>query len=111
MNRVVRSFLIAQIVLFLAGASVHFGWTLSGYEHWKAGTAETVIAAVLTFGLITSRFAFEVQGFALFGTLIGVVMISIGVGPQTTADILFHIVLLIVLISGLVITRRISPSA
>ena len=46
------------------------------------------------------------QGFALFGTLIGIFTIIVGVGPRTIPDIVYHIVIVTVLIAGLVITTR-----
>jgi hypothetical protein len=42
------------------------------------------------------------QGFALLGTLVGVFTIAIGVGPRTVPDVAYHVLIVIVLISGLV---------
>jgi len=70
-----------------------------------------MIGAVLALGLIASLMrpapapilALAVQGFALLGTLVGAFTIAIGVGPQTHADLIFHVILLLVLISGVIV--------
>ncbi len=98
----------------MAAALTHFGVLLRGYEHQKAGSAESVIALVLLIGLIltlirpqsTKGIGLTVQGFALFGTLIGIFTIVIGIGPRTTPDIAYHIVIVGVLVWGLVKTSR-----
>jgi hypothetical protein len=98
-----------EALLFLCASFVHRGILLGGYEHASAATAEGTIGLVLLLGLVAVHvrprsargIALGVQGFALLGTLVGVLMIAIGVGPQTRADHAFHLVLLVVLISGL----------
>ncbi len=90
------------------------GPLFGGYEHWRAATAEGVIAAVLVFGLFARLIrpasarvtALAVQVFALLGTLIGASTIAIGIGPQTTVDHAFHLFLLAVPASGLVAIFR-----
>ena len=47
MTRAIRLFLFFETAAFVAAASVHFGLLMNGYEHHKAGTAESVIAIVL----------------------------------------------------------------
>jgi hypothetical protein len=49
------------------------------------------------------------QGFALFGTLVGVFTIAIGVGPRTAPDVAYHIGIVVVLVWGLVFAAR-APS-
>ena len=51
-------------------------------------------------------FGLAAQGFALFGTLVGIFTIAIGVGPRTGPDIVYHIIIVIVLVSGLIVTAR-----
>ena len=46
------------------------------------------------------------QGFALFGTLIGMVTIIVGVGPRTNPDILYHLCMVGLLSWGLLYTIR-----
>lgn len=112
--RRIRCFLAAEACAFSLAASIHFGALISGYQHHAAGTAESVIAAVLWIGLALSAIfpaatrgvGLAAQGFAAFGTLVGITTIVIGVGPQTIPDIGYHIAILIVLISGLVIAAR-----
>lgn len=43
-----------------------------------------------------------VQGFALLGTLVGLITIAIGVGPQTAPDLAFHAGIVVVLVAGLI---------
>jgi len=88
--------------------------TVRGYEHQKAGTAESVIALVLLIGLIltlirpqsTRGIGLAVQGFALLGTLVGIFTIVFGIGPRTIPDIAYHCVIVAVLVWGLVKTSR-----
>ena len=48
----VRCFLLARIAVFLALVAIHSGLLIGGYRHPAAGTTESVIAAVLVFGLL-----------------------------------------------------------
>jgi hypothetical protein len=112
--RTVRGFLVLQVVIFLAAASMHFGLLLSGYVHHAAGTAESVIAIVLLAGLALTwappawnlRAAASAQAFGGFGTLVGLLTIAIGIGPRTNVDLAIHGLMLVVLTSGLVVTVR-----
>jgi hypothetical protein len=105
------AFLAVQVALFALASLAHRGVLLNGYEHVRAAIAEAVIAAVLAAGLLLSlmrpwsarAFALAAQGFALLGTLVGVTMILIGVGPRTAPDIALHGVMLVVLTLGLVV--------
>jgi hypothetical protein len=113
MNRI-RLLLVCETLAFAGAASIHFGLLSHGYEHSKAGTAESVIAAVLLIGLVltlvlpkSTRFiALVVQLFALVGTLVGIFTIAIGVGPRTLPDVTYHIAIVLVLVWGLICTRR-----
>jgi hypothetical protein len=68
---------------------------------------------VLLLGLIlswirpasTRRAGIGVQGFALLGTLVGLTLLVL-VGPGTVVDVVIHLVMLVVLIVGLVVTSR-----
>jgi peptidoglycan/LPS O-acetylase OafA/YrhL len=44
-----------------------------------------------------------VQTFALLGTLVGGFTIVVGIGPQTMADHIFHLFLVVVVLAGLVV--------
>jgi hypothetical protein len=109
-----RLILAAAGILFAAAASAHFGWLTNGYEHAKAGTAETVISAVLFGGLIatfldpqwTRIAAIVAQSFAVLATLVGLFTIAIGIGPQTGPDLIFHAIVLALLFVGLFATIR-----
>lgn len=112
--RKIRWFLFGEAAAFSLAASIHFGALISGYQHRAAGTAESVIAAVLWIGLAlsvifpaaTRIFGLVAQGFAALGTTVGIATIIIGIGPQTIPDLSYHIAILTVLISGIVIAAR-----
>jgi hypothetical protein len=52
-----------------------------------------------------------VQGFALLGTLVGILTIAIGVGPRTAPDVIYHAGIVAVLAYGIVVARRAKPAA
>src|SRR5690606_13005303 len=114
--RTIRTFLLCEAIIFFLAAFVRLGALHTGYVHQKAGTAESVIGTVLLLGWLatwvspsaTRSAGLWAQGFALLGTLVGVFTIIIGVGPRTTPDILFHIILLILLMTGLRTAYRMS---
>jgi hypothetical protein len=105
----IRAFLAVEAAIFGLASLAHTGILLRGHEHWKAATAEGIIAAVLAAGLlaclmrpsVTRSIGIAAQGFALLGTLVGVVTIAIGIGPQSAADGLLHIIMLATLFAGL----------
>jgi hypothetical protein len=116
MIQLIRLFVFFEASAFIAAALTHFGLLISGYEHLKAGIAETVIAVVLAIGLVFTgitphsvrKIGLAAQGFALLGTLVGIFMIAIGIGPRTWPDITYHIGVVIVLAAGLFVARRTS---
>lgn len=108
--------LLIEALIFAFAASVHRGWTIAGYEHASAATAEGTVAAILMVGFVLSpavptlsRWAgLMAQGLALAGTMIGVFVVIIGVGPQTAPDVICHAVMIVVLAYGI---ARLMPSA
>ncbi len=114
MTRTIQGFLLFEAATFAAAAMVHFGILLDGYEHRRAGVAESVIAFVLFAGLAltwlgrawTRRVGLAVQAFALLGTLIGLFTIAVGVGPRTAPDIAYHVAIVAVLAWGLLAAQR-----
>lgn len=114
MTQAIRLFLLIEGAAFITAALTHLGVLIDGYEHQKAAIAESVIGIVLLAGLAltwilpasTRRIGLAVQAFALFGTLVGIFTIAIGVGPRTMPDIAFHVSIVALLISGLVTTVR-----
>jgi FtsH-binding integral membrane protein len=112
MTRAIRLFVLIEGAAFIAAALTHFGLLIGGYEHQKAGTAESVIGIVLLVGLAltwirpasTREIGLAVQAFALLGTLVGIFTIAIGVGPRTVPDIAFHIGIIVMLAWGLIVT-------
>jgi hypothetical protein len=113
MTQTIRLFMFLEAIAFSLAALTHFGVLIDGHQHHKAGTAESVIALVLLLGLALSWtrpasvrvVGLSGQGFALLGTLVGIFTIAIGVGPRTVPDIVFHICIVVVLVSGLVSVR------
>lgn len=111
MARTIRQFLLVEAAAFGAAALVHRGVLMRGYEHREAAIAESVLAAVLLAGLIASvafprwtrAAGLTAQGAALFGTMVGVFTMVIGVGPRTTFDVVLHTGFIIVLVAGLVL--------
>ena len=114
----IRLFLFVESAAFFTAASIHFGLLVNGYEHLKAAIAESVIGAVLLVGLASTwirpgsirMFGLAAQAFALFGTCVGIFTIAIGVGPRSVPDIAYHIGIVIVLVSGLMVAAR-APSS
>lgn len=113
----IRLFLLFEAVGFFAASLIHSGVLISGYEHYQARIAERVIGSALFIGLASSWIhpvwtraaGLVAQAFALLGTLAGVFFIAIGIGPRTLPDISYHFAIIVVLVWGLVITKR-SPS-
>lgn len=113
-----RGTLAAEVVLFALASCAHAGVLLRGYEHYKAASAEGIIAFVLTVGLVgcfirpgsARAVAMATQSFALLGTILGAFLIAIGVGPRTPADIMLHVVMLGMLTYGLATAVTARPA-
>ena len=77
---------------------------------WVLGTVLAGLAGVLFAPLVgldaVLLTLLVVQAFALLGTLVGGFTIAIGVGPQTTADIAFHLFLIALLLAGFVVLYK-----
>ncbi len=94
MRRMIRYFLLFEAAAFVAASLIHAGAFVSGYEHSKTRTAESVIALALfaaaPWTWIRPQSARSAgllgQGFALFATLVGVFTIAVGVGPRAVPD-------------------------
>ncbi len=112
-------FLGAEALAFASAALVHYGVLLPGHGHLKAAIAESVIALVLVGALALSRahagcprkLGLAAQGFALLGTCVGLFTIAIGVGPQTTGDLVFHAAVVVLLAWGLAVAWRMGRNA
>jgi hypothetical protein len=106
-----RFLLLFEAATFIVAASIHFGALLDGYEHTKAGRAETVIAVVLLAGFALSfrrprQAVIGAQAFAIFGVCVGLLTIAVGVGPRTVLDVAYHVAILAVLGTGLAFALR-----
>ena len=107
-------FLICEVALFALASLAHGGRLLSGYEHVRAAIAEAVTAGVLAVGLVAflalprlaRRIALGVQTFALVGVLAGLVAVALGMGSQSTPDLILHGAMILVLLMGLLLTLR-----
>ena len=105
----VRTFLGIEALAFWTASLVHAGVLVRGYEHREAMIAEGLIGAVLALGLAVSlidRRSSRVMGmatqtFSLLGTLVGIFTMVIGVGPQSRFDVAVHVLLIMVLVTGL----------
>lgn len=114
-----RTLLLVEAIAFALAAMVHFGVLVHGYEHDKARIAESIIALALLAGLavsllrpaLTRDAALAAQGFALLGTFVGLFTIIIGVGPRTVPDVIFHILIIVLLILGLLLASQTSGAA
>ncbi len=110
--------MLAEAASFVGAALIHSGVLITGFEHERARIAEGVIAMVLLAGLVstwirpgqTRMVGLAAQGFALLGTLVGVVTIVVGVGPRTGPDVAYHLAILVVLASGLRYAARKASS-
>jgi hypothetical protein len=110
----IRVFLVVEAAAFAAAALAHSRVLVHGYEHQPARIAESLTALVLLAGLAlswlrpawTRQAGILAQGFALLGTLVGLFTIAVGVGPQTTPDVAYHLGILAVLVWGLVVAAR-----
>ncbi len=114
MTQTIRLFLFVEAAAFIVAALVHMGFFISGYEHRHARVAESVIGGVLFGGLLLSLFMSDwtrnigivVQLAALLGTMIGIFMIIVGIGPRTVPDVIYHVAITVVLAVGVVVARR-----
>jgi hypothetical protein len=114
-----RFLMLLEAVTFLAAAGIHAGLLVSGYDHREARIAETVIAVVLLAGAVVASFGpvwarragLVAQGFALAGTVVGIITIAIGIGPRSFADVMYHVIIVCVLIYGVILAVRARPSA
>jgi hypothetical protein len=113
----IRRFVLFEALTFIVAALIHFGVLVTGGEHRRAGIAESVIAAVLVAGLAstyvrptsTRALGAAAQGFALLGTLVGILTIIVGVGPRTVPDVVYHVGIVAVLATGLTVAARARP--
>src|ERR687895_2270600 len=110
MTNVIRLFMLFEAASFIVAALIHSGMLIQGYQHSEASAAEGIIAVVLLVGVAltwvrpawTRQIGLVAQSLALLGTLVGVFVIAIGVGPRTVPDVVYHIGIVVVLVWGLV---------
>jgi hypothetical protein len=114
MTATLHRFLILEAAAFFLAASIHAGYLIPGYQHHAARVAESVLGIALVAGLATSLLrpaltraaALVAQGFALLGTLVGILTIMVGVGPRSGPDVVYHVAMVAVLVWGLTAAAR-----
>jgi hypothetical protein len=110
----IRRFLIVEALAFFTAALIHGGYLVPGYAHRAARIAETALGLALVTGLVLSLLrpartrvaGLAVQGIALLGTLVGILTMVIGVGPQSTPDVIYHLGMVALLGWGLATAGR-----
>jgi hypothetical protein len=113
---VIRLLLLVEGVSFLLASLIHAGLLVSGYEHSQARIAESILGGALILGWLWTLVrpaslrlvALAVQTFALLGTLVGGFTILVGVGPRSTPDIVYHVVIIVVLLAGLRVAAKVG---
>jgi hypothetical protein len=115
----IRRYLIVEALAFFTAALIHAGHLVPGYAHHAARIAETVLGLALVTGLAVSLLrpartrgaGLAAQGFALFGTLVGILTIVLGVGPQSMPDLIYHLAMVALLGLGLATAAHATPAA
>ena|SRR5687768_11261200 len=110
----IRLFLLLGGFSFFAASLAHLGVLVQGYEHEGAYIPESIIGAVLLAGfaltfVLPSRaraVGIAAQSIALMGSLIGLYVSVIGIGPHTVPDLVFHVGIVLALLWGLVVAAR-----
>ena len=113
MTQIQRVFLLVEGTSFAIAGLIHSGLLEMG-GHRAASIAESSLAVVVLLGLMLTwvwptrvrLISLIAQTIALLGTLVGAFTIAIGVGPRTVPDIIFHVTILAILASGLVVAAR-----
>jgi hypothetical protein len=90
--------------------------TFYGEHESKAALPELLIAAVLLLGAVVvflrpaeaRQVGALATGFAIFGVLVGLVTIAVGIGPRTIPDLVYHVSIMVVLLIsfGVLMNRR-----
>ena len=114
MDKTLGLFMVVEAATFVVAAAIHGGLLIGSHEHREARIAETVIAVVLLAAAALTWMrprsarptGLAAQGFALVGTLVGIFTIIVGIGPRSTLDIVYHVVIAGVLVCGLAVAWR-----
>ncbi|MGH3649765.1 MAG: hypothetical protein ACRDU9_03575 [Acidimicrobiia bacterium] len=112
--RTIRWFIVVAALSLLVASLIHFGYLISGYEDEGAAVPEAVIGSVMLLGLALSwspepwgrRAAVGALAFGLAGSLLGLVLVLIGIGPRTVPDVVYHVLLVATLVVGLTLALR-----
>jgi hypothetical protein len=89
--------------------------TVRGERVGQAAVGELIVAGVLVVGAIVvlarpadaRRLACVVTGFAIFGVIVGLLTIALGVGPRTIPDLVYQVAIMtVLLISFAVLMNR-----
>jgi hypothetical protein len=115
----IRRYLTVEALAFFAAALIHAGYLVPGYQHRAARIAETVLALALLAGLavgmarpaLARTAGLAAQCFALLGTLVGIFTMIVGVGPQSTPDVVYHLAMVALLGWGLAAIARVPAES
>jgi hypothetical protein len=111
-------YLLVEVLLFAFVALAHGGVILPGHENPRAAAMETIAAVVLGAGVImsfaspsqTRMVALISQALALVGVIAGFVMMALGLGPRTLANLVVLVIMLITVTLGLIVAKRGMPT-
>lgn len=109
-----RVFMFIEAISFFFAAAVHGGVLIHGREHTVIHVGETFMGIVLAAGVVASglvprharAIAFGTQIFAFFGTVLGLLLIAVGIGPSSVPGLTFNAAVLLLLCLGLFFAWR-----
>lgn len=109
-----RVFMFIEAISFFFAALVHGGVLIHGREHTVIHVGETFMGIVLATGVVASgllpaharTIAFGTQAFAFFATVLGLLLIAVGLGPSSVPGLMFNAAVLLLLCLGLFFASR-----
>lgn len=110
----IRLFLIFEGAVFFTAAIFHSGLLSSAYQNLPSAIVEVLLTAAMAgaFGISLTRprqtrlASISVHVGALLLTLVGIIIIAMGIGPRTAPDVIYHMIMLLVLARGLALSRK-----
>ena len=117
--------LVLEAATFAVAGSLHLGAriplgfvTFYGEHEAKAALPELLIAVVLLLGAIVvfgrpdeaRQVGAIATGFAIFGVLVGLVTIALGLGPRTVPDLVYQVGIMVVLLISFAVLMNRRPA-